>query len=246
MLKTLAKLVLKMFFKLEVRLLWEGKPPERLIVMANHQSFLDPFLVGCFLPFEMTWLVHSTIAAKWHFRQFLRLFPHVVVDAANPLAMKSIVHLIEAGKRVCIFPEGRITVTGSLMKVYDGLAFLQAKTGAELLPVIIDGAVHSRVGRMKPPYPILPRPKVRVTIYAPVRLPQPDGQTGRQRRRAASDQIRQLLEERWFRAQPPSTIFESFLRAAELFGREAELIETQSQEPQPTEPPKRRFRKTRK
>jgi len=225
MLKTLAKLVLKMFFRVEVRLLWKGQPPERLIVMANHQSFLDPFLVGCFLPFEMTWLVHSTIAAKWHFRQFLRFVPHLVVDAANPLAMKSIVHLVEAGKRVCIFPEGRITVTGSLMKVYDGLAFLQSKTGAELLPVIIDGAVHSRVSRMKPPYPTVPRPKVRVTIYPPVRLPEPDGQTGRQRRRAASDQIRQMLEDRWFRAQPESTLFESFLKAADLFGREAELIE---------------------
>jgi acyl-[acyl-carrier-protein]-phospholipid O-acyltransferase/long-chain-fatty-acid--[acyl-carrier-protein] ligase len=225
MLKTLAKLVLKMFFKLEVRLLWKGKPPERLIVMANHQSFLDPFLVGCFLPFEMTWLVHSTIAAQWHFRLFLKLVPHLVVDAANPMAMKSIVHLVEAGKRVCIFPEGRITVTGSLMKIYDGLAFLRAKTGAELLPVIIDGAVHSRVSRMKHPYPIVPRPTVRVTIYPPVRLPEPDGRTGRQRRRAASDQIRQLLEERWFRAQPQSTIFESFLRASELFGRQAELVE---------------------
>jgi len=225
LLKILAKTVLRLFLKVEVRGGTGTEIPDRLIVVANHQSFLDPFLVGCFLPFELTWIIHTTIAAKWPLRLFFRFIPHVVVDTANPLAMKSIVHLIEAGKRVCIFPEGRITVTGSLMKVYDGLAFLLSRTGASLLPVNIDGAVHSRFGRMKAPFPVIGKPPVRVTYYPPVQLKEREGRSGRQRRRHVSDQIRRLLEENWVKAQPPSTLFASFLKAADRFGRDAELIE---------------------
>ncbi|MBK5293738.1 MAG: AMP-binding protein [Acidobacteriia bacterium] len=232
MIKLLARIVLQIFFKVRIRGAFPVQVPERLIVLANHQSFLDPFLIGCFLPFEMTWIVHSTIAAKWHFRQFLRFVPHLVVDSANPMAMKAIVHLIESGKRVCIFPEGRITVTGSMMKFYDGLAFLQAKTGAALLPAIIDGAVYSTVSRMKDPFPLKRRPVVRVTFFPLVNLPEPVGRTGRLRRRNASNQMRKFMEECWLKARPESTLFSSFLDAMDLNGREAELMEDIRFQPQ--------------
>ena len=232
MLKFLARIVIHIFFRVRTGGEFPARVPARLIVLANHQSFLDPFLIGCLLPFEMTWIVHSTIAAKWHFRQFLRFAPHIVVDTANPMAMKSIVHLIESGKRVCIFPEGRITVTGSMMKIYDGLAFLQAKTGATLLPAIIDGAVYSKVSRMKQPFPLQPRPVVRVTFFPLVELPQPEGRTGRLRRRYCSDQIRLLMEECWLKAQPASTLFASFLDAMDLYGRDADLMEDIRLQPQ--------------
>jgi len=183
------------------------------------------------LPFDLTWVVHSTIAAQPLFGFLLRGVDHVVVDAASPLAMKAMVHVIESGKPVAIFPEGRITVTGSLMKVYDGLAFLAARTGAKLLPVHIEGAVYSIFKRPIPPIPHMWRPNVSLTFFPLETLEMPEGRTGKERRRKASDHIRRGLEEMSFAAQKPTTIFDAFLEAVELYGRDAEIVEDIKFEP---------------
>ena len=122
---------------------------ERLLVIANHQSFLDGLLVGLFLPLENPmFVVHTEIVKRPLFCLFLSLTDYLTVDPANPMAMKQVIRLLESGRPVVIFPEGRITLTGSLMKVYEGPAFVAAKTGATLLPVRLDGASRSYFSRL--------------------------------------------------------------------------------------------------
>ena len=47
------------------------KPTGKTLIVSNHQSFIDGLLLGAFLPFAPTYLVHTTIAAKWHFKILL-------------------------------------------------------------------------------------------------------------------------------------------------------------------------------
>ena len=232
MLRLLGRLLARLLFKVEIHGEFPLQKPERLVIIANHQSFLDPILAGAFLPFDLTWIVHSTIASRWYFKPFLRLADHVVVDAANPLGMKALVHVIESGRPVMIFPEGRITVTGSLMKVYDGLSFLIVRTGATLLPICIDGAVHSYFSRMSYPFPIRWRPRVRVTIYPCEQMPVPAARTARERRRSASRWVRRRLEEIWFQSQPKKPLFQAFLDAMDMVGPETEILEDIRFQPQ--------------
>ncbi|HUQ94865.1 MAG TPA: bifunctional acyl-ACP--phospholipid O-acyltransferase/long-chain-fatty-acid--ACP ligase [Bryobacteraceae bacterium] len=225
MLKVIARFLLKLILRLEVH----GEPmrerPERLLVVPNHQSFLDGLLVQCFMPFKVTWVIHAQIAQAWHFRQALKLFPHILVDAANPMSMKRILQLIESGTPVGIFPEGRITTTGSLMKIYDGTAFLAARSGAAVLPVRIDGAANSIFGRMKKPFPIKLRPKVRLTFLPLSYIPLPDAPAAKVRRRIAGESMRKLMQRSLMEARPRKTLYTALMDAVELYGRGVNIIE---------------------
>jgi acyl-[acyl-carrier-protein]-phospholipid O-acyltransferase/long-chain-fatty-acid--[acyl-carrier-protein] ligase len=59
------------------------------------------------------------------------------------MAIKSLINKIKKDKKCVIFPEGRITVTGSLMKIYQGPAMITEKSGAMILPIRLDGAQFS-------------------------------------------------------------------------------------------------------
>lgn len=223
-LRLLARLVLRLFSNYEVHGPIPQKAPEKLLIIANHQSLIDPLYIGVLCPFDIWWITHTTIAAQWHFKFILRFVPHLVVDTANPHAMRQVVELINSGKPVCIFPEGRLSVTGSLMKVYDGFAFLASKTGAAILPVNFHGLTRSFWSRLPAPHPTRLRVPVRVTFFPLVHLDEPAGRTGRERRRKASHQLRQMLEANWFAAQKVTNLFDKFLESVETFGRKAEIL----------------------
>ena len=133
MLRTLAKTLLRTLTRVLFRVDVEGTlppQPERLLIIANHESFLDGLLLGLYLPMNPVFVVHTTVARNRWFRLILSLVDYLAVDPTSPMAMKKVVRLLESGRPVVIFPEGRITTTGSLMKTYDGPAFVAARTGA--------------------------------------------------------------------------------------------------------------------
>jgi len=134
--RIIIRFILRLLFRAELR--GYVKPVGKTLIVSNHQSFIDGLLLGAFLPFAPTYLVHSQIASKWNFKILLSFIDYLVIDSTSPLAMKSVIGLLESGVPVVIFPEGRITVTGSRMKVYDGPAFadecLQAVHEAEPRP----------------------------------------------------------------------------------------------------------------
>ncbi len=223
--RLLIKWILKVLYRVKVEGSVPDKLPERLVVISNHQSFLDAFVVGAFLPLKPTWVVHTDIWAKWYFRILISWQSCVVVDTARPQAIRTLVREIEKGKPVVIFPEGRLTVTGSLMKVYDGPAFLAAKTGAAILPVSISGTIYTAFTRLKPPFPRKTFPRVRLTVFPLEYIPMPEARTGRLRRQIASRQMRRLLERTRFQSRHRPTLFEAFLDAIELYGPDTVMLD---------------------
>ena len=146
--RALLRVLLKALFRVQVQGDAASFSNPRTLIVANHESFIDGLLIGLLMPVDAVFVVHTQIAARPLFAFSLRFVRHLVVDSNSPLAIKQIVKLVETGQPVVIFPEGRITKTGALMKVYDGAAFVAAKTGATIVPVRIDGAARSYFGRL--------------------------------------------------------------------------------------------------
>lgn len=224
------RLICKILFRVEIRGLENVPSENRLLIVANHESFLDGLLLGLFLPKRATFVVHTSVLKKWTFRQALRLTPHLAVDPSSPLAMKKVIKLLETGENVVIFPEGRITLTGNLMKVYDGPGFVAAKTGVSILPVRIDGAAESYFGRLTSHHPRKLLPKVTLTVMPTTNIDIPKATnhnviTGKQRRRIAGEGMRSVMQKMLFQAQKSRTLFETFLDAIDKFGSDYKLIE---------------------
>ena len=198
---------------------------ERTLIVANHESLIDGLLLAVFLPVQATFVVHTTVARNPLNAWMLRFIPHLLVDSTSPLAMKIICKLVETGTPVVIFPEGRLTVTGSLMKVYDGAAFIAAKTGATVVPTHIDGAGRSYFGRLAGIYPLKLFPKITITVLPPRKIAMPDLPSSKERRRRAGETMRRILLEMQVVTQPPRTLFQAFLEAKSAFGDGYKLVE---------------------
>jgi len=229
MLKTLLRPLFRLLFRVRVRGdqgQWQAR---RLLIVANHESFLDGLMLGLFLPVNPVFVVHTWVANHFWFRLILSQVDYLAVDPTNPLAMKKVLRLIESGRPVMVFPEGRITVTGSLMKIYDGPAFVAAKTGASIVPVRLDGPARSYFSRLSGQHPRRFFPRVTLTVLPPTHIPMPNAPSAKLRRRAAGEAMRRIMQNMIFASHPRQTLFTAFLDAIEIHGRGARVVEDMRQ-----------------
>ncbi|MBI5165818.1 MAG: MFS transporter, partial [Magnetospirillum sp.] len=193
-LKILLSRLLRLAFRVDVKGLENiAATGERVLIVANHVSLLDAVLLAVFLPGRPTFAVNTQVAQWWWVAPFLKIIDAFPLDPSNPLAIKSLARAVEQGRHVVIFPEGRITVTGALMKVYDGPGLIADKAGADIVPVHIEGAQYSFASYLKGKVRRRLFPKITLTVLPAKRLDLPAALKGRVRRRAAGDQLYTIL-----------------------------------------------------
>jgi acyl-[acyl-carrier-protein]-phospholipid O-acyltransferase / long-chain-fatty-acid--[acyl-carrier-protein] ligase len=208
---------------------------DRVVIVANHLSFADACLIACYLPDSPTFAVHTRMAGRWWARPFLSAVDIFKVDVQSAYSVK---HMVEAvrdhGRKLMIFPEGRLTNTGALMKVYEGAGVVADKARAKVLPISIDGLQFTRLGRMKGKLPMQWFPRLAVTIMPPVDL-SPDPALGldrNQRREWLGRALQDLLVDTVFRAkQTDRTLFSAFLDARAKHGGGIPMAEDLAREP---------------
>ncbi|MGH8566649.1 MAG: bifunctional acyl-ACP--phospholipid O-acyltransferase/long-chain-fatty-acid--ACP ligase [Gammaproteobacteria bacterium] len=224
LLKPIARVLLRILFRVRVvgrlgPVHLGGHGSERVLIIANHESFLDGVILALFLPADPVFVVHTHVAENRWFRLGLRLVDFLTVDPTSPLAMRHVVRLLESGRPVLIFPEGRITTTGGLMKVYDGPAFAAVKTGAAIVPVRLDGAGRSYFGRVAGRHPHRLLPRITVSILPATGLSPSTAASPRLRRRAAGDGMRRIMQTMIFASEPKQTLYTGLLDALRVQGR---------------------------
>src|SRR5438132_724732 len=149
-LRDAGRTLMRFFFRLEVSGL-ENIPGagERVVITPNHVSLLDGPLLHTILPKQAGFAVNNQIAQAWWVRPFLSVINARLLEPTKPLAARALVNAVKAGETIVIFPEGRVTLTGGLMKAYDGAAMIVDKADAWLVPVRIEGPERSPFGYLR-------------------------------------------------------------------------------------------------
>jgi acyl-[acyl-carrier-protein]-phospholipid O-acyltransferase/long-chain-fatty-acid--[acyl-carrier-protein] ligase len=221
-LRDLLWMVLRLFHRIEVvgaEHLSEGGP--RSLIALNHVSWLDAGVALALCETPPVFAIDAQVAKLWWVKPLLRLGHALPLDPAKPFATRVLIHAVAEGRPVVIFPEGRITVTGSLMKVYDGAAMVADKGGASIIPVRIDGlekSLFSRLSRGQVRRRLFP--KLTVTALAPQYLAIDPALRGRARRAAGGAALYRILSDLVFRTTPTDlTLFQAVAKAARQHGR---------------------------
>ena len=232
MIHVLFRFLLRLFFKVKVE--GDSSPlrAPRPLIVANHESALDSVLLTLFLPVDVTVAVSRDDLKHPFLRWLIARLPHVAIEPARPLEVKRLVRTVQRGGAVAVFPEGRPSTTGALMKVYDAAAIIAARCDADIIPVVIRGTLLSRFSSVAGNFPKRWRPCVTLTIQPVVRLPAIPPLRGKQRRRRLADEMLKVMQRMAFAARTRQTLYEAFLSAIDTHGRATRIIEDARRTPE--------------
>ncbi|MCK5662242.1 MAG: AMP-binding protein [Thiotrichaceae bacterium] len=231
--KYIIRFILKLLFRVEVKGMDNYKKAgDKVMIIANHTSFLDAVLLSIFLPNRLTYAINTEMAKKWWISPFgyiVRLFP---MDTVNPLSVKSFIKDLNQNRHAVIFPEGRITVTGTLMKIYDGPGLIALKTGAEILPIHIEGAQYSFFSRLKGVERRQFFPKIKLTILPPQTIELDEAIVGRARRLAAGKILKKIMVNMVYSTTNRDiTLMDKLLSARKIHGAGKQVLEDIERKP---------------
>ena len=172
-----------------------GRGGEPVILAANHESYLDPPLIGMLFPYSIRFIAWDGLFRNPIFGALIRALGAVSVSQENKNLAASLlrdtIEFIKSGYSVLIFPEGERTRDGKLLPFEGGVALISSKTRTPIVPVWVDTfeayPIHNKI----------PRPwRVVVEFGEPI-FPEslPPEMPEKERREALLAALRKSLEE---------------------------------------------------
>jgi len=116
-----------------------------VLIASNHQSFLDPILIGVGLKRQIHYMARRSLFKNILFRgliKSLNAFP-VKRKGTDVAALKKAIALLRRGEVVLLFPEGTRTRDGTIGPIEHGFGMIARRAGVPLVPAVIDGAFEA-------------------------------------------------------------------------------------------------------
>ena len=112
-----------------------------VLLVSNHQSNLDPVLVGIACPRQLKYLARQGLFF-WPFSLWIRSLGAVPIDRERGAigGIRTTLQLLKDGEAVVVFPEGSRTPDGKVHELLAGFCLLARRSGATIVPVAMDGA----------------------------------------------------------------------------------------------------------
>ena len=205
---------------------------KRVLIIANHNSFLDPLLLGVFLPDDITFAINTHISQRWWLKPFLGLSKVFPMDPTHPLSLKALIYHLQNDTKTVIFPEGRITTTGSMMKIYDGTGMVADKSGATLLPIRINGSEYTPFSKLQNIVRLRWFPPITLHILPPTLIETHGDVTGKARRKHSGHILADIMTDLMFATSHyQQTIFSALLAARRIHGGAHQVAEDMERKP---------------
>ena len=209
-----------------------AKAGDRVLIVANHTSLLDGVLLYAWLPQTPTFAINTRIAASNVFKPFLQFVDLFLMDPANPLSVKSMVKFLKEDRKAVIFPEGRITTTGVLMKIYEGPGLIADRAEAMILPIAIEGAQYSPFSYVRGRVKTTRFPNITIKVLPPEKIIIDKALQGNERRKAAALAMQEIMYSVSFACYDYNkTLFAAALEARDTFGKRRIILEDINREP---------------
>ena len=227
--KDFALLLFRILLRLEVKG-EENLPPAgtRAIIAPNHLSFLDAPILHATMPGHTTYAIDTAMSERSWIKPFLRYVNWHSIDPTRPMGMRELINGVKGGEQLVIFPEGRLTTTGSLMKVYDGTALIADKADAVVVPVRIEGPQRAKNWSYLRPSQIRKSwfPKTTLTVLPPVKLNVDPALRGKARRQAAGAAMQDIMTNAAVMTSPiDTTLFEALAAASRIHDTGKPIVE---------------------
>ncbi len=202
---------------------------DRVVIVSNHLSYLDALLISTFLPDSPSFAVHTHQTRRMLVRLASSTVRVFALDVSNPYAIRRMIEAVrDQGQKLMIFPEGRISQTGAMMKIYEGAGMVADRAGARIVPIHIDGTQFTPFSKMRGKLRLRWFPRLRMDIFPAVDLTPAyaDTLTPRERRVAVGRALEDLMVRTNFAARDiDRTLMAAFLDARANHGGSALIVE---------------------
>src|SRR5437763_1457185 len=128
----------------------EHLPKGGFLLLPNHITWVDAIVLQLACPRPIRYIIDEEFYRKPLLHPFLRTVRCIPIDTRHPRsAIRAAAEQIAAGEIVCLFPEGQLTRSGTLLRLRRGYEVIARETKSPVVPAWLDqlwGSIFSFQG----------------------------------------------------------------------------------------------------